>query len=633
MQSQVQMDIHNVLSANTSQKSLRLIVELLLEQTKIKNKTTSFIMKITSAQNMFIRDTQNIQMKILNRFKYTPCMTIEINRSQLNELTDIRTVARIYPDNLSLPSLSQSVTLIGAKQSWEMGYSGQGQIIAIIDTGVDNTHPFLKGKVISEACFSSQSDGYNSQSVCPGGQGTTFGANSATPCSSKIKGYDHGTHVAGIVAGHNDQFSGVARDAQLMAIQVFSRFYDSPDNNDICNRMGNTSPCIMSFSSDQIQALEYVYDQKDQFKIAAVNMSLSGGTPYAKPCDSDPRSTIIDKLYAEGIAVVAAAGNNGYIKALTAPACISTVISVGATNNVDSIQSFTNSCGFLDFFAPGYAILSSVPSGRFLRMSGTSMASPIVAGALAIMRTKYPNDDMDQIVKTLKISGTMIKDVRNNYQIPRIQINNALSETPILLPEKNINSQVEHHQWRYYRIVTDTDECQYRLELHDLSNDADLYLRQLNKPTLTEWDFRPYKGYQQPETVNFDSTQASIWYVGVYGYRASTFELSLDLQRIRQLGEKDTYQDTLRQGEWHYYKLIPVLSYQDVSIYLDDIRGDMDLYCQQDNIPTLNLFQKRSNLNGQQSESIQIHQGINNNIYIGVYGYQQGGYKIGYSVK
>jgi subtilisin family serine protease len=625
-QSRCHMDIKNVLSDQPSQKILKLIIEISVDQAQ-KN-AEAIDMTIASAQKIFIKNAHPVPMKIIKMFKYTPCMAIEINRSRLNDLAAIQSVKRIFPDSLSLPSLSQSVEFVGAKKSWEMGYSGKGQVIAIIDTGVDRVHPFLKGKVISEACFSSQSDGYHSQSICPGGHQVEYGTNSAGPCTANINGYDHGTHVAGIAAGHSIQFSGVARDADIMAIQVFSQFHDSPDNDDICNRMGNTSPCIMSFASDQIKALEFIYDQRNKWKIAAVNMSLSSGKPYAKACDDDPRRPVIDKLYAAGISVIAAAGNNGYLKAISAPACINKAISVGAINNRDVIQPYSNSSDFLDFFAPGFAIQSSIPDGKFARMSGTSMASPHVAGAIAILRSKYKSADIEQLVQTLKTTGKILTDVRNDARVSRIQIDAALSDIPILLPQKPIKGKVKQNQWMYYQIITESLECQYTLKMDDISNDADMYLSQSQKPSLKEWDYRPYKGFRQPETIIFHANQSSQWYVGIYGYRASDFQLSISSIVIRQLSIDNSYEEVLSQGEWHYYKIWPPLSSdQMITIQLDHIKGDMDLYCQYNSLPSLNNFQEKSTHNGQKTEEIQVHN-KGKNIYVGVFGYQKGEYRI-----
>jgi subtilisin family serine protease len=163
--------------------------------------------------------------------------------------------------------------------------------------------------------------------------------------------------VAGIVAGkatpltinsRNFTISGVAPGAKLIAVQVFSRF----DNAEFC---GSSAPCVLTYTSDQIAALEYIYSLRNSYAIAAVNMSLGGGG-YTAPCDSSSRKAIIDQLRGANIATVIASGNNGYTNGISAPACISSAVSVGATTTqysgllVDQVASFSNSASFLSYW-------------------------------------------------------------------------------------------------------------------------------------------------------------------------------------------------------------------------------------------------------------------------------------------
>jgi subtilisin family serine protease len=110
-----------------------------------------------------------------------------------------------------------------------VGYAGAGTSVAILDTGVLKTHPFLAGRVIAEACFSTTDSGYGSTSLCPGGATSVIAPNSAMPCPVTVRSCNHGTHVAGIVAGNRltingVDISGVAPDAKLISIQIYSRF-------------------------------------------------------------------------------------------------------------------------------------------------------------------------------------------------------------------------------------------------------------------------------------------------------------------------------------------------------------------------------------------------------------------------
>lgn len=167
-----------------------------------------------------------------------------------------------------------------------------------------------------------------------------------------------GTHVAGIAAGDNGSgLTGVATQAFILPIQIFSRF----DNSSF---RGGTTPCLLAYSSDYIQALEWVYQHRNDLNFAAVNMSLGGDVyPTAKECDLDNTSTkaAIDNLRSVGIATVIAAGNDGSAIGISTPGCISSAISVGATGDTsDGVASFSNSASWLSLFAPGISHLFRV---------------------------------------------------------------------------------------------------------------------------------------------------------------------------------------------------------------------------------------------------------------------------------
>src|SRR5207247_3248665 len=124
--------------------------------------------------------------------------------------------------------------------------------------------------------------------------------------------------------------------------------------------------------------------------LAAVNMSLGGGLS-ATFCDDEPQKPAIDQLRAVGVATAIASGNNGQVDRISAPGCISSAVSVGSTTKIDDVSFFSNVAPFLSLFAPGGSatggaadILSSVPGG-FGRKAGTSMATPHVAGAFAVL--------------------------------------------------------------------------------------------------------------------------------------------------------------------------------------------------------------------------------------------------------
>ena len=187
------------------------------------------------------------------RFRTVTFVALEVTPDERTTLARDPDVERVLDDVLLFPVLSHSAPLVEADQAWSAGYDGTGTVIAVLDTGVDKTHPFLAGKVVEEACFSKTEPGL-SQTLCPNGLDQQIGPGAAVPCT--LTNCFHGTHVAGIAAGNDasapEPMAGVAKGAGVFAIQVFTRVID-PAN------CGGAAPCIGAFSSDIIAALERVY--------------------------------------------------------------------------------------------------------------------------------------------------------------------------------------------------------------------------------------------------------------------------------------------------------------------------------------------------------------------------------------
>src|SRR5437867_6837747 len=205
-----------------------------------------------------------------------------------------------------------------------------------------------------------------------------------------------------------------------MAIQVFSRVNPFVD-------WGGAPPWLGACTCDIRADLERVYDLRATYAFAAVNMSLAGGL-FSSTCDGEEYKPFIDNLRAAGIATVVAAGNDGSTDQVSAPACVSTAVSVGATTKDDQVAYFSNVAPFLSLFAPGDEIISSYPGGEFVVASGTSMAAPHVTGAWAVLKQAAPGASVDEVLQALSGTGVMIVDTRagTGTTRPRIQVDVAL---------------------------------------------------------------------------------------------------------------------------------------------------------------------------------------------------------------
>ena len=360
-------------------------------------------------------------------FKFMPYVAMEVGGAPLEALASDPEVVSIEQEMAVKPSLAGSTSLIGAPEAWSLGYTGSGQAIAVLDTGVDATHPFLAGKVVSEACYSGSGDG---TSLCPEGTPESILPGSGRPCPPNFGDCFHGTAVAGVAAGYGAEFSGVARDARIIAIQVFSQCGED---------------CIDSTTSDWLAGIERVLELGSSFNIAAVNMSFGGFVPDPEVCDADfpAVKAAIDNLRAAGIAPIGTSGNEGADTTINFPGCISGVISVGSVDGIGSgttpeaVSRFSNSAPQLDLLAPGRDIRTSVPGDGFDSFDGTSMAAPHVAGAWALLRSKAPTASVPQLLSVLSRTGVPVTDSRNDLVRPRIQVDVALDA---LLPQMSYAS-------------------------------------------------------------------------------------------------------------------------------------------------------------------------------------------------
>ncbi|WP_046213147.1 S8 family peptidase [Paenibacillus wulumuqiensis] len=235
----------------------------------------------------------------------------------------------------------QGVALIQAPQVWEQS-RGEGITIAILDTGCDTDHPDLQGRIQGGRNFTGDDDGN----------------------PDIYEDYNgHGTHVAGTIAGISNDSGvvGVAPEANLLILKVL-------------DRQGSGQYEWI------IDGINYAVQQK----VDIISMSLGG------PEDVPAMHKAIQKAVEQNILVICAAGNEGDNNEATDeygyPGYYNEVISVGSVDLSRQSSDFSNTNTEVDLVAPGEDILSTYPDGKYATLSGTSMATPHVSGAMALIK-------------------------------------------------------------------------------------------------------------------------------------------------------------------------------------------------------------------------------------------------------
>lgn len=293
--------------------------------------------------------------------------------------------------------LIKSIPIVGADYTTSLGFTGQDVYVAIIDTGIEKLHPFFQNRVALEACFAS---------VCPNKRTEMIGSGAAIPV------HYHGTHVAGIAGGKNDTVQGVAPGIKFIAINVFDPFGGA-------------------FDGDIVKALNWVGSLSSQYNIASVNMSLGGSLIFKENCDTylPSMTAAINNLKSKNIATIISSGNS-YAVGMSAPACISSAVSVAATTGIDDkVATFSNVSQYTTLSAPGQAIYSSKLMGSYGSASGTSMAAPFVAGAFAVYRQKFGVQTIDKVVSDFQNSSSPALDEYSGIVTKRINLKKLFEQS------------------------------------------------------------------------------------------------------------------------------------------------------------------------------------------------------------
>ncbi|MGA5763242.1 S8 family serine peptidase [Nonomuraea bangladeshensis] len=303
---------------------------------------------------------------------------------------------RIWLDGRRTFALDQSTKQIGAAAAWQQGTTGTGVTVAVLDSGYDPDHPDLKGVVTQEQNFSEDPDIRD-----------TVG---------------HGTHVASIIAGRGEKYRGVAPEAKLAI-----------------GKVGGQSIA----ESALLAGMEWA---ATEVKAKIVNMSI-GGTDTI---DADPVEQAVDALSARtGTLFVVAAGNEGRAGSVGSPGSADAALTVGAVDRQDRMAGFSSAGPRTgdhaikpEIVAPGVGIVAAAAAGTadgpHVAHSGTSMATPHVAGAAALLAQHHPDWSGARLKEALVGSAKPTADDASPYQqgAGRVDVVRALAQQVVAVPSQ-----------------------------------------------------------------------------------------------------------------------------------------------------------------------------------------------------
>ncbi|MCE7000403.1 S8 family serine peptidase [Saccharothrix sp. S26] len=277
-------------------------------------------------------------------------------------------VTKVWLDAVLRPTLDRSTAQIGAPTAWRSGLTGKGVKVAVLDGGVDGDHPDLRGKEVAERNFTDEPDATDRDG--------------------------HGTHVAATIASGDRTYRGVAPDARIL-------------DGKVCGRGGCPESAILA-------GVQWAVDEGADI----VNLSLGG---YDSP-GVDPLEDAINQVTAKtGTLFVVAAGNGGRPRSIDSPGSADAALTVGAVRHDDDLAHFSSrgprngdDAVKPDITAPGLNIVAAKAAEGFLgtpvgrrhtALSGTSMATPHVAGAAALLAQRHPDWTGAQLKAALMASA------------------------------------------------------------------------------------------------------------------------------------------------------------------------------------------------------------------------------------
>ncbi len=353
------------------------------------------------------------EFKITYKAESINGFTAEISANALEKLKKNPAVKYIKVEPELRLLMQDSAPMVNATLVWPVSVSGvnitgENQTICIVDTGINYTHSDLGGclgtdcRVMGGFAFRNPFDSSNNTNI--------------------MDDNGHGTHVAGI-AGANGSITGIAPGAKFVAVKA----------------CGPTSACG---TQAVIDSINWCVGNSSRYNISVISMSLGGGL-YTSYCDNEDAdmTAAIDGAIAKNVTVVVAAGNDGSTTQISWPACVHNSTAVGAVSKTDGVNYNRNNITVV--LAPGVSINSTSRTGAYTTLSGTSMSTPHVSGAVALLK-QYKKSENNKNLTTAQLkdvlnrTGKYISDPSSGLNLSRLVIFAALVDIDESVPQFNI---------------------------------------------------------------------------------------------------------------------------------------------------------------------------------------------------
>jgi thermitase len=306
-------------------------------------------------------------------------------------------LSSFVPKNWGLETTASNI-----KKAWNLSLGSKNVIVAVIDTGIDASHPDLKPNLWKAPNASTSKETGDKSDATRLTSGSVYGWDFVTKSANPADSHGHGTHIAGIIgaiANPNTGTAGVTQNVQIMAVRYYSE--SAPGSVNLANT---------------IKALHYAIDN------GAKIINYSGGGPEY----SEEEFQAMKKADERGVLIVAAAGNEHhdtdaeeyrYYPAAYSLKGLKNIITVASIDSNNKLLPSSNwGMKSVDVAAPGEGILSTLPRGRYGKMTGTSQATAFVSGIAALLLSKQPS-----------LTPTQIKDIIVRNTVPSVFLRNKIA--------------------------------------------------------------------------------------------------------------------------------------------------------------------------------------------------------------